>query len=87
MASFLFCQKDPTFFFERLFVPSELMDALSDPRAFMSAQEKREQQMKAMGIETSDINTSDIKMSKNAKGGAKAAAAKKEKEEAGQTSY
>jgi phosphatidylinositol phospholipase C beta len=31
------------------------MDALSDPRAFLSAQEKRAQQMKAMGIEESDI--------------------------------
>ena len=37
------------------------MDALSDPRAFLSAQEKREQQMKAMGIEASDINTKDLK--------------------------
>lgn len=33
------------------------MDALSDPRAFLSAQEKRAQQMKAMGIEESDIAT------------------------------
>jgi hypothetical protein len=31
------------------------MDALSDPRAFLSAQEKRAQQMRAMGIEESDI--------------------------------
>lgn len=31
------------------------MDALSDPRAFLSAQEKRMVQMKAMGIEETDI--------------------------------
>lgn len=31
------------------------MAALSDPRAFLSAQEKRAQQMKAMGIEETDI--------------------------------
>src|SRR5438132_1018519 len=37
------------------------MDALSDPRAFLSAQEKRAQQMKAMGIEESDISTKDLK--------------------------
>lgn len=37
------------------------MAALSDPRAFMSAQEKRAQQMKAMGIEETDINTKDLK--------------------------
>lgn len=37
------------------------MAALSDPRAFMSAQEKRAQQMKAMGIEETDINIKDIK--------------------------
>lgn len=36
------------------------MAALSDPRAFLSAQEKRAQQMKAMGIEETDINTKDI---------------------------
>ena len=33
----------------------DLMDALSDPRAFLSAQEKRMVQMKAMGIEETDI--------------------------------
>lgn len=37
------------------------MDALSDPRAFLSAQEKRAQQMKAMGIEESDINSTNVK--------------------------
>ena len=31
------------------------MAALSDPRAFISAQEKRNQQLKAMGIEETDI--------------------------------
>lgn len=35
------------------------MAALSDPRAFLSAQEKRTQQMKAMGIEEADIATKD----------------------------
>lgn len=38
------------------------MDALSDPRAFLSAQEKRVAQMKAMGIEESDVQTSDLKL-------------------------
>lgn len=37
------------------------MDALSDPRAFLSAQDKRAQQMQAMGIEESDINSMNIK--------------------------
>jgi hypothetical protein len=44
------------------------MDALSDPRAFLSAQDKRAQQMKAMGIEESDINT-NVKTGGNAAGG------------------
>ncbi|KAG9510544.1 1-phosphatidylinositol 4,5-bisphosphate phosphodiesterase beta-4, partial [Fragariocoptes setiger] len=35
----------------------DLMDALSDPRAFLSAQEKRLAQMKAMGIELADGTT------------------------------
>jgi hypothetical protein len=34
------------------------MAALSDPRAFISAQEKRNQQLKAMGIEETDIKDS-----------------------------
>ncbi|XP_023210759.1 1-phosphatidylinositol 4,5-bisphosphate phosphodiesterase-like [Centruroides sculpturatus] len=38
------------------------MDALSDPRAFLSAQEKRLAQMRAMGIEESDIQTKDLKL-------------------------
>jgi len=48
----------------------DFMDALSDPRAFLSAQEKRAQQMKAMGIEESDISTTNIKG--NTTGGAAA---------------
>ncbi|XP_047485673.1 1-phosphatidylinositol 4,5-bisphosphate phosphodiesterase-like [Penaeus chinensis] len=55
----------------KIYVPDglgDLMDALSDPRAFLSAQEKREQQMKAMGIEASDIDTKALK---GGKGGAK----------------
>ncbi|XP_064484061.1 1-phosphatidylinositol 4,5-bisphosphate phosphodiesterase-like [Ornithodoros turicata] len=42
----------------KIYVPDglgDLMDALSDPRAFLSAQEKRMVQMKAMGIEEADI--------------------------------
>lgn len=42
----------------KIYVPDglgDLMDALSDPRAFISAQEKRIDQMKAMGIEETDI--------------------------------
>lgn len=37
------------------FIKIDFMAALSDPRAFLSAQEKRAQQMKAMGIEETDI--------------------------------
>ncbi|KAG1691076.1 1-phosphatidylinositol 4,5-bisphosphate phosphodiesterase beta-4 [Nymphon striatum] len=47
----------------KIYVPDglgDLMDALSDPRAFLSAQEKRAAQMKAMGIEESDIQTQDL---------------------------
>ena len=32
------------------------MDALSDPRAFLSAQEKRAEQMRALGIDENDIS-------------------------------
>lgn len=42
----------------KIYVPDglgDLMDALSDPRAFLSAQEKRMVQMRAMGIEEADI--------------------------------
>ncbi|KAK7585900.1 hypothetical protein V9T40_000079 [Parthenolecanium corni] len=41
-----------------IYVPdgfADFMAALSDPRAFLSAQDKRAQQMKAMGIEETDI--------------------------------
>nr|CAD7454173.1 unnamed protein product [Timema tahoe] len=47
----------------KIYVPDgfeDFMAALSDPRAFLSAQEKRAQQMKAMGIEETDISTKDI---------------------------
>ncbi|KAK7863055.1 hypothetical protein R5R35_006478 [Gryllus longicercus] len=54
----LFCNIDL-----KIYVPDgfeDFMDALSDPRAFLSAQEKRAQQMKAMGIEETDISTKDL---------------------------
>lgn len=35
------------------------MAALSDPRAFLSGQEKRAAQMKSMGIEETDANAKD----------------------------
>lgn len=47
-------------YYDRLMPFVDFMAALSDPRAFLSAQEKRAQQMKAMGIEETDINTKDI---------------------------
>ncbi|XP_069940741.1 1-phosphatidylinositol 4,5-bisphosphate phosphodiesterase-like isoform X1 [Cherax quadricarinatus] len=59
----------------KIYVPDglgDLMDALSDPRAFLSAQEKREEQMKAMGIEASDIDTKALKGAGGKPGGAKA---------------
>lgn len=45
-----------------IFFPPDLMDALSDPRAFLSAQEKRLAQMRAMGIEEADIQTKDLQL-------------------------
>lgn len=70
---------------------ADFMAALSDPRAFLSAQEKRAQQMKAMGIEETDINTKDLagggegggvkKGSKSEKSGAKSGAKPAEKKE------
>lgn len=42
-------------FFKNCVLLSDFMAALSDPRAFISAQEKRNQQLKAMGIEETDI--------------------------------
>ena len=35
---------------------ADFMDALCDPRAFLSAQEKRAEQLKALGIEETDIS-------------------------------
>ncbi|KAF8792324.1 1-phosphatidylinositol 4 like protein [Argiope bruennichi] len=49
----------------KIYVPDglgDLMDALSDPRAFLSAQEKRLVQMRAMGIEEADIQTKDLQL-------------------------
>ncbi len=43
----------------KIYVPDGLgglMDALSDPRAFMSGQQKRDDQMKSLGIEESDAS-------------------------------
>ena len=45
------------------------MDALCDPRAFLSAQEKRAEQLKALGIEENDIS-GDVIQSKGDKKGA-----------------
>lgn len=50
---------------ENLFL--DFMDALCDPRAFLSAQEKRAEQLKALGIEETDISA-DVIESKGAKG-------------------
>ena len=60
----------------KIYIPDglgEFMDALSDPRAFLSAQEKRAEQLKALGIQEADIgkdiieviefNSRDINMS------------------------
>ena len=44
----------------------DFIDALFDPRAYVSAQEKRAEQLKAIGIDESDISTEVIV----AKGGA-----------------
>lgn len=48
---------------------SDFMDALCDPRAFLSAQEKRNEQLKALGIEENDISK-DVIESKGVGGGA-----------------
>ena len=53
------------------------MDALSDPRAFLSAQEKRVAQMKAMGIDESDVQTTGIIQKGEGKKAAEKAAEKK----------
>lgn len=45
------------------------MDALSDPRAFMSGQNKRDDQMKSLGIEESDASkAAQTGANKNPKG-------------------
>ena len=50
------------------FLLSDFMDALCDPRAFLSAQEKRAEQLKALGIEETDISK-DVIQSKGPAGG------------------
>lgn len=44
------------------------MDALSDPRAYLSAQEKRTEQLKAIGVDENDINTNDVIATKKTTG-------------------
>lgn len=47
----------------KVYIPEGLdafMEALSDPRAFLSQQEKRTEQLKQMGIEESDISTDGV---------------------------
>eukprot|EP00095_Tigriopus_kingsejongensis_P003368 snap_masked-scaffold153_size302544-processed-gene-0.0 protein:Tk03368 transcript:snap_masked-scaffold153_size302544-processed-gene-0.0-mRNA-1 annotation:"phospholipase beta isoform" len=47
----------------KVYIPdglSEFMEALSDPRAFLSNQEKRAEQLKQYGVEESDISTEGI---------------------------
>ena len=55
----------------KIYVPDGLgdfMDALCDPRAFLSAQEKRAEQLKALGIEETDISGDVIESKGDAKG-------------------
>ncbi|KAJ9600718.1 hypothetical protein L9F63_026144, partial [Diploptera punctata] len=64
----------------KIYVPDgfeDFMAALSDPRAFLTAQEKRTQQMKAMGIEETDINTTGV----GAKGATQGTKVEEEKKE------
>uniref|UniRef100_A0A8D8X883 1-phosphatidylinositol 4,5-bisphosphate phosphodiesterase n=1 Tax=Cacopsylla melanoneura TaxID=428564 RepID=A0A8D8X883_9HEMI len=64
----------------KIYVPDgmeDFMAALSDPRAFLSAQDKRAQQMKAMGIEEADISTKDLVEGKSGGAGGEAGAGKK----------
>ena len=47
----------------KVYIPDGLggfMEALSDPRAYLSAQEKRAEQLKAIGIDESEIGTDVI---------------------------
>ncbi|XP_069698316.1 1-phosphatidylinositol 4,5-bisphosphate phosphodiesterase-like isoform X2 [Periplaneta americana] len=63
----------------KIYVPDgfeDFMAALSDPRAFLSAQEKRAQQMKVMGIEETDINTQDLQLGGDGSGAGGAAGKK-----------
>jgi len=59
------------------------MAALSDPRAFASAQEKRTNQMKAMGIEETDIKDMKDGDSGAAGGGKKGSKSEKKEEKKG----
>ncbi|XP_021925998.1 1-phosphatidylinositol 4,5-bisphosphate phosphodiesterase isoform X2 [Zootermopsis nevadensis] len=57
----------------KIYVPDgfeDFMAALSDPRAFISAQEKRNQQLKAMGIEETDIKDPLLGVDGNSTAGA-----------------
>ena len=70
------------------------MDALCDPRAFLSAQEKRAEQLKALGIEENDISGDVIeskggdKKGGDGKGGdAKAGAGGKKEEKKGRREH
>lgn len=47
----------------------DFMDALCDPRAFLSAQEKRAEQLKALGIEETDISKDVIQSKGTGAGG------------------
>ena len=59
----------------KVYIPDglgEFMDALSDPRAFLQAQEqKRAEQLKTFDIEDDDYDTSNIVKSKSQNGGSK----------------
>jgi phosphatidylinositol phospholipase C beta len=57
-------------FFKKWVLLSDFMAALSDPRAFISAQEKRNQQLKAMGIEEPDIKDPLVGVDGNSTAGA-----------------
>ena len=67
----------------KIYVPDGLgdfMDALSDPRAFLSAQEKRAEQLKALGIEETDISGDVIESKGKAKPGTQPDKADKKEE-------
>jgi phosphatidylinositol phospholipase C beta len=56
----------PTIFVQiqlKTYVPDELcglVDALSDPRAYLSAQEKRQEALHQMGVDDTDINVVEV---------------------------